>query len=932
MKKLLVALLMLLVLSFVGLAACGTNGNGSSEPDVPPAPVEKEVEISATSKTLKLFEGYSLSVTADGEIVTAEWSSSNEQVATVLNGVVTAKHLGNATVTAEFEQKTYSCVIEVVEPDVVPALTMDQTATVYIGTDKPVSVTCVYNGEPNEITDLAFTVADKTVAEATAQEGGFTVKGLKAGETVITVSADWHGVILLGEITVTVADPVSLSLSAATATVYKYSDSEHSATARIIVTEVLSNGAVVENPVIDWTSDDEQIATVADDGTITAVGIGSTLINATYTEGEKQYVAYCQVTVAYNVKTLTDAVNLYANKDCVIDLSETYGDDLGDVAVADKLVGDEIEHTRDGNVYTLTASGLTVGNQRTLVLSYESGLKLEIPVNVYDLLITTKAELLQFRSDIENYKNVILGAEIDLESDGFGRIATTQAEGETQTEANANAKTFNGTFEGNGYAIKNGNYGGVGLFQNIGENAVVKNVNFQGATLHSWSADSTYRTSTVFANDIFGTVKNVLIDCSVIRHLNANWAAGQYGTAFACGIKATANVSNVIVYWKTKYFLDTTGGQSQWGAKRTACTSFVAQEGVGSISKDATVSNLYSFNKTHSDGQDGAVPGSVENASAVTLLDYDTACAAAELSSKGFDSLWVFSGTMASMKNYDQLNAETFKIYTAADLLTFRANITSYNRVELMNDIDLGTNGFGKIADTLEVGETQTEPNVKAKTFMGFFEGNGYKIKNGNYGGVGLFQNIGAGAVVQNVAFEGATLHSWSCASEDDYRCSSIFANHVYGTVKNVVIDCVVDKHNNANGAGGNYGTAFATTIQAGANVSNVIVYFRTGRVVRSDAYVYHTDTYSSGCTTFVGNAGVGSISSAATVSNLYSFNKTYSNGQDKALNPSSEGADKVIVKDYNDTCAAAGLTTATGFDSIWNFSGDKAALTTKSE
>ena len=89
-----VAFAMLLALSFA-LAAC----HHTPEPQPQPQPTEKILELSRSSVELDMYESVLLTVVTEGEGA-IEWSSSNNAIATVENGLVKAGAAGKATNTA----------------------------------------------------------------------------------------------------------------------------------------------------------------------------------------------------------------------------------------------------------------------------------------------------------------------------------------------------------------------------------------------------------------------------------------------------------------------------------------------------------------------------------------------------------------------------------------------------------------------------------------------------------------------------------------------------------------------------------------------------------------------------------------------------------------------------------------------------------------
>ncbi len=108
----LIAMIITLICTCFGLVACTTRQ--------PPEPIV-EFSINKTSLTLDEFADdvqLSANVYVDGEVVddvNFSWSSSNEKVVKVKNGLVTVCDIGSATITCGYEDLTKTCSVTVNE-------------------------------------------------------------------------------------------------------------------------------------------------------------------------------------------------------------------------------------------------------------------------------------------------------------------------------------------------------------------------------------------------------------------------------------------------------------------------------------------------------------------------------------------------------------------------------------------------------------------------------------------------------------------------------------------------------------------------------------------------------------------------------------------------------------------------------------------------
>ena len=124
---------------------------------------------------------------------TVTWSTSNEAIATVSDGVVTGVKAGEVTITAKAGDKSATCTVTVTakqstedpdDPIVVTGITLDKTtATVEEGA----KVTLTATVTPDTATDKTVTWSTSNEAIATVSDG--VVTGVKAGEVTITAKA-----------------------------------------------------------------------------------------------------------------------------------------------------------------------------------------------------------------------------------------------------------------------------------------------------------------------------------------------------------------------------------------------------------------------------------------------------------------------------------------------------------------------------------------------------------------------------------------------------------------------------------------------------------------------------------------------------------------------------------------------------------------------
>ena len=264
---------------YSGYAATGTETVGK----VSQTPV-KGIKLDAT--TLELTVGATGQLTAtlqpeDATDQTVTWSSSNEGVVTVdQNGGLKAKAAGTANITVKTNDGGFTATCKVtVKPVAVTGITLDRSEVSMKVGDMIVLTPTI---QPENATDQAVTWSSSNPTTVKVENGKLTA--LQEGSATITAkcgnkTATCTVTVQKADIT---AESVTLDLSSMELAV--------GGTARLTAT-VKPDEATVKT--VQWSSSDDSVATVAADGTVTAVKEGTATITAKC--GEKS--ADCTVTV-----------------------------------------------------------------------------------------------------------------------------------------------------------------------------------------------------------------------------------------------------------------------------------------------------------------------------------------------------------------------------------------------------------------------------------------------------------------------------------------------------------------------------------------------------------------------------------------------------------------------------------------------------------
>lgn len=324
-----------------------------------PTPVTPSISLNKTEVSLKVGGTTTLEATtqnANGATVT--WSSTDTNIATVSNGVVTGVAVGTTTITASIEvsEITYSasCNVTVTSGGTQPegdyvkvtSAPADWSGTYLIVCESAsvalngalssldvVSNTISVSPSNNQITSTSSTqAAEFTIASRTS--GGYSIKtkggtfiGHSGSSNALKTSSsdDFKNTISIsnGDVTITCNGKKLRYNAASDQKRFRYFGSDQTAiqlykkseSAPVVPSITLDQSAVTEDAgntftltattqnangaTVTWTSDNTNVATVTN-GVVTCVAAGSTTITAKITVSGNIYSATCSVTVVDN--------------------------------------------------------------------------------------------------------------------------------------------------------------------------------------------------------------------------------------------------------------------------------------------------------------------------------------------------------------------------------------------------------------------------------------------------------------------------------------------------------------------------------------------------------------------------------------------------------------------------------------------------------
>ena len=362
------------------------------------------IALNQTTATLKASETLTLVATVLPENATDKsvtWMSSDESVAMVdENGVVTAIAVGEAIITAitgDGSNLSATCKV-IVKPTLATSITLDYSEYEIVEKSDFQLVATVLP-ELTTCKDVVWSSSDMWVASV--DENGL-VRVYSVGEAIITATTV-DGSNLSASCKVTVLTSLAESIAIDMTEVYLKA-TETATLAATVLPETTSNKSV------EWKSSNDAVATVNNNGEVTAIAVGEAIITAITTDGTN-LSASCKVTV---VPTLAESVTLDKTE---ISLEATETATLIVTVLPELTTDKSVEwSSSDESVATIDANGLVtaiaVGEAIITVTTVDdSNLSATCKVTVIPTLAVS-IELDQTEASVEEKSDLQLSATI----------------------------------------------------------------------------------------------------------------------------------------------------------------------------------------------------------------------------------------------------------------------------------------------------------------------------------------------------------------------------------------------------------------------------------------------------------------------------------------------------------------------------------------
>ena len=261
---------------------------------VSPGEIVHVQSVNLSEASLELGAGETKTVTAsvlpenatNKELI---WSSSNNSVATVENGLITALNEGKITITVKSKDGYKSSSLELTvnkKPPVinVESISLDKTELNMLTGDRvALSATVLPDNAKNK--SVTWSSSDESVATVN-NRGRVTAAG--AGTATITATSVDGGFTATCTINVIqkIVPVVGVSLNTDELEI------NVGGTSSLVATVLPINAT---NKGVSWNSTDPNVATVSDDGVVTAISAGETIITVTTSDGG--YTDFCIIKV-----------------------------------------------------------------------------------------------------------------------------------------------------------------------------------------------------------------------------------------------------------------------------------------------------------------------------------------------------------------------------------------------------------------------------------------------------------------------------------------------------------------------------------------------------------------------------------------------------------------------------------------------------------
>lgn len=537
---------LLIGLTALGLTACSSES----------APVDNtKVTLNAQSVEMDYYQTTTLVATVENSTQELVWTSSDEEIAVVENGIVTPTEKdGRVTITATVGNTSASCVVNVVKSGYVPVLELSQTElSLDVGDSFTVLAETYFKGAILDGDfEYAVSIADGAqsgVVQAEISKNQATFTALAVGETTYQISTVIRDLPLVQQVKISVNDEeeiVFLSgnlrpVQGGFALDLGLTETEEYKTEIVPQISAYKNGVKVNDFAPEWQMEETGIFALQD-GAVSALKEGNGVMTATFENVSVcVYVNVIRPKIILVDELVLEAVNSQA------DLPVTLNGELQTAFLQkeglDKAVINGVKEQDGKLLYDKTSIPklATMLGKQTLTIETDKAVY-ECPVDVYTMIIHTEAELNALIPTAKEQGNgtywsgyYVLGGDITCTGEYVSQWDGTRV-GE---DALWDSTGFYGVFDGRGYTIFNFKTTGTtgGLIPCLNAGGVIKNLSLVNA--------SNTGKGGLVSSLCCGTIENVYVSVSVKGEKGTR--DRNYTSAFVSDVISTARISKIFV-------------------------------------------------------------------------------------------------------------------------------------------------------------------------------------------------------------------------------------------------------------------------------------------------------------------------------------------------------------------------------------------------
>lgn len=473
-KKILTSIfLFVLAISTAILAISCKKGNNSDSSAGTDSGEQPEITLTLSDKSVNVLFGETYLITAaytETENNVLTWTTANDKVAAVEDGLVTAVGKGSTKITATYGDKKAECEVTVSFGDYIPELKIrhvtEEGVRVSLNSAFDIDAYVLFNGKEYAC-DISAAVGDGNVVSY--ESGKITATGI--GSTSVTVKTDWNSfdnaftektfeVEVFNDVSIntvvtvngeaSAADKLELSVTPS----FAGRDYANTATVEFIVKE---NGA---KSTVTGTITSGNDAVTLEKGVITANAVGTATISANYTDKlGNSYSAGLEVNVIVPVADYDDEVEICTENPFPVE--RYFGQ--GATLISAESEGSSLDIDENGAI-SITAKGKNTA--AIVVLTDKGGYRFN-KVFAYTRMVNSAnfADTFALKYNVAQDGYYVLEGDIDDINASY------------QTMGGGKTTYFKGVLDGRGYKIT-ATVGKNGLFGALAGGAVIKNVGF----------------------------------------------------------------------------------------------------------------------------------------------------------------------------------------------------------------------------------------------------------------------------------------------------------------------------------------------------------------------------------------------------------------------------------------------------------------------